>query len=100
MVTVLVLKVVHRYKKVFVYQYSTYKEAIAKFSLQPANLAGYKALQKEPTEATLRIFCLTLLIYYLSSTIQHSIKYCAHAQQRELFTHIMGLHNISCCFCL
>ncbi len=29
MVTVLVLEVVHRYKKVFVYQYSTYKEAIA-----------------------------------------------------------------------
>ncbi len=53
MVTVLVLEVVHRYKKVFVYQYSTYKEAIAKFSLQAANLAGYKALQKEPTEATL-----------------------------------------------
>ncbi len=44
-----VLEVVHRYKKVFVYQYSTYKEAIA---LQAANLAGYKALQKEPTEAT------------------------------------------------
>ncbi len=43
--------IVHRYKKVFVY--STYKEAIAKFSLQAANLAGYKALQKEPTEATL-----------------------------------------------
>ncbi len=39
---VLVLEVVHRYKKVFVYQYSTYKEAIAKFSLQAANLAGYK----------------------------------------------------------
>ncbi len=50
MVTVLVLEVVHRYKKVFVYQYSTYKEAIA---LQAANLAGYKALQKEPTEAAL-----------------------------------------------
>ncbi len=47
MVTVLVLEVVHRYKKVFVYQYSTYKEAIA---LQAANLAGYKALQKEPKQ--------------------------------------------------